>query len=129
MSTDKAAYATGETMTASVSMANVGRPAVVDLLVFEVLPDGDQVVCITPLGPQPGRLSQPSSLVPWSPGLNISRPIQLGQPVFTHKWAPSDAAGPYKWVVAAIRPGSLADNRIDPGDILSVASAPLAFLH
>ena len=127
VSTDKPHYSTGTTETASLSITNVGRAAIVDLLLFEVLPDGDQVVLLTPQGPKQGRLSIPSSLLPVVSGLNLSAPFQVSEPFLSYTWTGTEPPGTYAWVLAAIRPGSLADNRYDPGDVLVLASAMFTF--
>ncbi|HXB57693.1 MAG TPA: hypothetical protein VN461_23230 [Vicinamibacteria bacterium] len=127
VSTDKSRYATKSSLSASLSITNIGRAAQVDLLLFEVLPDGDQVVLLTPQGPKRGRLSQPSSLVPVAAGVDLSAPFQLNQPFLTYTWTGSETPGTYAWVLAAVRPGSLLDNLFEPGDVLASASAVFTF--
>jgi hypothetical protein len=127
VSTNKTAYVSGNSLTASLSVDNRGHAGAVDVLLFEVLPDGDQVVLLTPQGPQLGRLSKPSSLVPIVPNLPLSTPFQVSQPFLSYLWTGSETPGTYVWVLAAIRPGSLADDRYDPGDVLAVSGAPFTF--
>jgi hypothetical protein len=127
VSTDKPHYVSGDSLTASLSINNVGRSARADLLLFEVLPDGDQVVLLTPQGAQSGRLSQPASLVPAAAGIDLSAPFQVSKPFLNYTWTGRETPGNYIWVLAAVRPGSLADNRFEPGDVLVVASAAFSF--
>lgn len=127
ISSDRTRYATRDPMTVSLAMTNVGRAAVVDLLLLEVLPDGDQVVLLTPQGARLGRLSKPSSLVPVQAGLDLRQPFQIAQSLSTYRWTGAETPGTYAWVLAAVRPGSLADDRFDPGDVLASSAAVFSF--
>jgi hypothetical protein len=128
VSVDASRYVKGSRMTTTLSIVNAGHAATVDLLLFEVLPGSDQVLVVTPQGIKMGRLSQPSSLVPLSPGLDLTSPFQVSRP-FSYTWTGTEPVGTYAWVLAAVRPGSLADNRFDPGDLLVSSSAVFTFSH
>ncbi len=127
VSTDRARYVIGDRMTASLSITNPGHATTVDLLLFAVLPDGDQVVLLTPQGWRQGRLSRPSTLVPLVAGLDLSNPFQASQAFLQRTWTSADAPGTYVWALMAVRPASLADNRFDPGDVVTVGSTTVVF--
>jgi len=92
-----------------------------------VLPDGDVVSLVTPQGLRAGRLSQPSSLVPAASGVSLASAFNLRQALGSFTWTGAEAPGTYTWVLAAVRPGSLADGRYDAGDVIAVGSAALTF--
>ncbi len=125
--TDRGAYRTGQTMTSWFAMANAAHAATVDLLLFLVLPDGDQVSLVTPAGAKPGRLSQPASLVPAATRVSLATAFNLRQSLGTYQWTGTEAPGSYAWMLVAIRPGSLADGRYDPGDVIAAGSSALSF--
>lgn len=127
VSTDRPRYSTGDRMTASLSITNPGHAATVDLLLFGIQPDGDTVVLFTPQGAKMGRLSKPSSLVPAVAGVDLGTPFQGSQTFLQHTWTGTETPGTYVWALLAVRPGSLADNRFDPGDLIAVGSAPVVF--
>ena len=127
--TDRAAYRTGQAMTSWFAIANAAHTATVDLLLFMVLPDGDQVSLVTPAGVKAGRLSQPASLVPAATGVSLATAFNVRQSLGTYTWTSTEAPGTYAWVLAAIRPGSLADGRYDSGDVIASGSSAVAFIR
>jgi hypothetical protein len=127
MGTDRASYRPGQTMASWLAMANAAHAATVDLLLFLVLPDGDQVSLVTPQGGRGGRLSQPASLVPAASAVSLAAAFNLRQPLGSYTWTGAEAPGAYTWVLAAIRPGSLADGRYDAGDVIAAGTAAVSF--
>ncbi len=125
--TDRAAYRTGQGMTSWFAIANAAHAATVDLLLLLVAPDGDQVSMVTPAGAKAGRLSQPASLVPAASGVSLATAFNVRQSLGTYTWTGTEAPGTYTWVLAAIRPGSLADGRYDPGDVIATGSSAVSF--
>ncbi len=125
--TDRTAYRAGQTMTTWYSIANAAHPATVDLILLAVLPDGDQVSMVTPQGTKMGRLSQPASLVPAVSGLSLASAFNTRQALPALTWAASQTPGTYTWVLAVVRPGSLADGRFDPGDVIATGTAAITF--
>jgi hypothetical protein len=125
--TDRTAYRTGQAMASWFAIANAAHAATLDLLLFLVLPDGDQVSLVTPAGPKPGRLSQPASLVPAASSVSLATAFNLRQSLGTYTWTGAEAPGTYAWVLAAIRPGSLADGRYDAGDVIAAGSSAMSF--
>ena len=93
-----------------------------------MLPDGNQAVSFTPSGWVAGTLTQPSSLVPLALRVDLRAPFHANAPGFYSRiWTANDAPGDYVYVLAAIRPGALADNRFDPGDIVALSSVRVTF--
>ncbi len=127
MGTDRAAYRAGQTMSTWFAIANAAHAATVDLLLFLVLPDGDQVSMVTPQGVKAGRLSRPASLVPAVSAVSLASPFNVRQPLMAYAWTGAETPGAYTWVLAAIRPGSLADGRYDAGDVIAAGSATVSF--
>jgi hypothetical protein len=125
--TDRASYRTGQSMGSWFAIANAAHTATVDLLLFLVLPDGDQVSLVTPQGVRSGRLSQPASLAPAASGVSLASAFNLRQSLGSYTWTGAEAPGAYAWLLAAIRPGSLADGRYDPGDVIAAGAAALTF--
>jgi hypothetical protein len=127
MGTDRSSYRTGQAMATWFAMANAAHAATVDLLLFLVLPDGDQVSMVTPQGTRAGRLSQPASLVPVASAMSLASAFNGRQSLGRYTWTGAESAGTYVWVLAAIRPGSLADGRYDDGDVIAMGSASVTF--
>ncbi|HXK10278.1 MAG TPA: hypothetical protein VMT70_11580 [Vicinamibacteria bacterium] len=127
MGTDRAAYRTGNTMATWLAIANAAHAATVDLLLFLVMPDGDQVSMITPQGPKTGRLSQPAGLVPALSGVSLASAFNSRDALAAYTWTGSETAGTYAWVLAAIKPGSLADNTWNEGDVIAEGSVAFSF--
>ena len=127
MGTNRSAYRTGETSATWFAIANAAHTATVDLLLFAVLPDGDQVSLVTPQGSRMGRLSQPSGLVPAASGVSLASAFNTRSALGSYTWTGAETPGTYTWILAAIRPGSLADGRYDTGDVIAVGSAASTF--
>jgi len=123
-----ASYIAGSVLSVSVTVDNQGSPETPDLFVLQVLPDGDQVLSLTGTGAVPGRLSQPSTLVPWKTRMDLRVPFHTDTPAFySHTWNGTDVPGTYSFAMMAVRPGTLADNRFDPGDVVTSGSATVTF--
>lgn len=128
VTTNRAQYNAGMVMSVSVGLANVGSPEAPDLYILQVLPDGNRVSSFTAAGLVAGTLAQPASLRPWAVGVNMSLPFNVVAPGFyTRTWTANDEPGAYGFIVALVRPGSLADNRFDPGDVIKVGGTGVTF--
>ncbi len=130
LSADRTAYTSGTTLHASVSLTNVGVPNTSDLYLLMILPDGDQVIDFTDWSFHNvmARLSQPSSLRPIQAGVSLTQPFTVNAPnFFSWTWSSTRAAGTYRLVMMTVRPGALADNRFDRGDVLAVGLATFSF--
>jgi hypothetical protein len=128
VTSDRASYIAGTPMSISLRFDNAGGSALTpDLYILEVSPDGDSAAAFTPSGPRPGRLSQPSALVPYS-RLGLQAPFHVAVPgFFRYTWTGNDLPGAYTFILAAVRPGALADNRFDPGDVIASAAVRVSF--
>jgi hypothetical protein len=100
------AFRPGETLAAAVEVD--GGPA--DLHVAVILPDGVTTLFLTNLD----TLSYIVSTIPRGP-----YPVTAGSSL-THTWAGLEPAGVYHLVAALSTPGSLADGRIDAGDVVAL---------
>jgi len=130
LSTDRAAYAAGTTLHASMTLTNLGVPTASDLYLLVILPDGDQVIDFTDWSfhQVSARLSSPSSLRPIQAGVNLTQPFNVNVPNFlSWTWSSTRAAGTYRLVMMTVRPGALADGRFDPGDVLAAGWATFTF--
>ena len=127
MGTNRATYRTGQSMTAWWAVANAAHAATVDLLLFAVLPDGDTVSLVTPQGATSGKLSQPSSLVPVASGVSLATAFNVRQALPSYTFTGNEPPGTYTWILAAVRPGSLADGRYDAGDVVATGAAASTF--
>jgi hypothetical protein len=127
MGTNRTAYRTGQGMTTWYAIANAAHAATVDLLLFVVLPDGDTVSLITPQGTKSGKLSQPSSLTAAATGVSLATAFSVRHALPSYTWTGGETPGTYTWILAAVRPGSLADGRFDAGDVVATGGAPSTF--
>ncbi len=115
---------------ATVGVNNPGLATTVDFYFGALLPDGDPVVFFTDLAfnSGTGRLSAPATLRPIVAGVDLTAPFVYNEPsFFAYPWQGGEPAGSYVLFLAAVRPGALADNRVDPDDIVALATATATF--
>jgi hypothetical protein len=128
VSVNQPGYRTSQVHRAALSISNPGLSQAVDLLLLNVLPDGDNVQAATPSGFKPGRLSQPTTLAAVAKGLDLRVPWVYGPTEwFSYTWTGAETPGWRAWVVVAVRPGSLADGRFDAGDVITSSSVLYSF--
>ncbi len=128
VSVNAPSYRSGQVQRVGLSMSNPGLSQTVDLLLLRVAPDGDRVTSVTPTGLVPGRLSQPATLRPVASGVDLRTRFVFGPAdVFSPTLGSTETPGSYFWLVAAVRPGSLADGRYDNGDVTASSSVPYSF--
>ncbi|PYQ42806.1 MAG: hypothetical protein DMF77_11740 [Acidobacteria bacterium] len=128
VTTNSATYVAGSTMTVSLRLTSFGWPETADLYVLQVSPDGNQVLDFTPAGVLAGQLAQPSALVPLVSRLDLRPSFDATAPTFyTRPWNGNDVPGTYLLIMAAVRPGTLADNRFDVGDVLAAGATRITF--
>ncbi len=119
-----------EDLIVTVGVDNPGLAQTVDFYFGALLPDGDTIVFFTDLAfnSAMGRLSAPATLRPIVAGVDLTTPFTFTQPsFFTYRWTGGEPAGSYVLFVAAVVPGALADNSIDPGDVVALATAVVTF--
>jgi hypothetical protein len=130
IATNAATFRTGDSVIISVGVNNPGLATTVDFYFGAVLPDGDTVVFFTDLAfsSAVGRLSAPATLRPIVAGVDLRASFVFNQPsFFTYTWQGGEPGGSYVFFLAAVRPGGLADNSIDAGDIVALATAVVTF--
>jgi hypothetical protein len=67
-------------------------------------------------------------LVPFAAGVTLPTGFaQTLDPLLTYTFTGSEPPGVYQFFFAALRPGALADGRVDPGDLLGLATAQVTF--
>jgi hypothetical protein len=128
VTSDRTSYIAGTPMSISLRFDNGGGSSLTpDLYILEVKPDGDNVAAFTPSGTRAGRLSQPSGLTAYT-RLSLQAPFHVPVPgFFRYTWTGNDLPGAYTFILVATRPGALADNRFDPGDVISSATVRITF--
>jgi hypothetical protein len=120
--------APGGTLRVSIGAVQQGPPLAMDVYLVVLLPDGDTVVAVTGGGFLPGRLSQLATLAPLAAGLTLPTGFtQTLDSFITYTFTGSEPPGPYQFFLAALRPGALADGRVDAGDLLALATAQITF--
>lgn len=113
-------FAAGQMVVLGVQVSNPAGNSPADLYVGALLPDGS-LVFATPLGalgasPQaPPSVYPPLQAVP--PGTGLDAPA-----LFQYTLPEGSAPGSYLVFAALIRQGALADGRVDPGDVMALAT-------
>ncbi len=130
LATNATAFRTGDSLVISAGVDNPGLATTVDFYFGALLPDGDTVVFFTDLAFNSGvgSLASPATLRPIVSGVNLTAPFTFNQPTFfTYRWGGTEPPGGYTLFLAAVTPGALADNSIDPGDLVALATAAVSF--
>ena len=131
ITTNRTSFGRTDMLTVSVGVGNPGFPAVVDFYFGALLPDGHTVVFFNDLEfhSAVGDLAKPADLRPIVAGVNLSTPFTFSQPTFfEYTWTGGEPSGRYLLFVAAVHPGTFADNSIDAGDIVAVSTAAVLFV-
>lgn len=127
------AFRPGLTLTVDLDIENPAGNPTVDVYVGALLPDGVTALFFTPTGFTGGvSLGAPASftaLDTLATGAAIRTGATVGQPPFFSITFGNVglAPGAYRLFAAVVRQGSLRDNRLDPGDILSLDVETLSF--
>jgi uncharacterized membrane protein len=118
-------FGPGETLRMALALRNPGPLLTTDVYVGVILPDGQTVLWLTNTAPLAGvvtRLdSNPSTFTPmlrnasWPAGLDVTQEGYL-----SYRFTGGEAPGVYHLLVGWTTPGSLADGRIDEGDVLAL---------
>jgi hypothetical protein len=115
--------APGGTLSLTIGAFNQGAPVPMDVYCVVLLPDGDTLFALRGAGMVGGRLSRLASLPPLV--ANVTLPTGFAttlEDFLTYTFNGAEPSGTYRFVLAAVRPGSLADGRVDGGDLLALAS-------
>ncbi len=130
LATNTTTFRTGDSLIIWVGVDNPGLASTVDFYFGALLPNGDTVVFFTDLAFNSGvgSLASPATLRPIVAGVDLAAPFVFSNPAFfMYRWVGMEPAGSYVLFLAAVRPGALADNFLDPGDIVALATAVVTF--
>ena len=128
LSTDKAQYATGQTLRLSLALQNPGIPTQADLYLLALKPDGQSLVAYSSTGAHPGVASQPASWAALSANLDLTAPFSITRPSFlTLTWNGSEPPGTYTFVWLITERGTLADGKLDSADVWNSSAATVTF--
>lgn len=116
----------GDTLRVTVSGRTGAEPVSADAYLGIILPDGRTVAFVTSLDPLTGMLTSVAADARTFPPLAAGLVIPSGTDAtiddwFVYTFGGAEPAGIYVIFVALLRPGSLADGRVDPGDVLAGA--------
>jgi hypothetical protein len=116
----------------SAHLSNRGLAETVEFHLGLILPDGNTTLSL--LAPNDltsavvGALDQPASLRPATGPVSLETPFTFGpETVITYGWSGVEPPGVYNVFLLAIKPGTLADNTLDEGDIVGAGFAPVDF--
>jgi hypothetical protein len=117
----------GDTLRVSLALRNGGTPLAADEYVGILHPDGT-VTFLTNLTPLAGSTASLAADARTFPPLVPALALAAGTNTtladfFRFTLTGAEAPGTYVFFVALARPGHLADGRVDPGDLLSLAQA------
>jgi List-Bact-rpt repeat protein len=120
-------FSPGQTLAASLALANPGLPIRADLYVGLVLPDGETIAFFTlDGGIAIGRASEPATFDPIATDVGLEQAFAVTSPDFLrHTWTGAEPPGTYVFFVAALTANAREDGRLDPGEVL--ASSVAAF--
>jgi hypothetical protein len=127
----QALYYPGETVTLSVRADNPGLPVSADFYAGVILPDGLTVVTVGLDGSLSlGSLADLPGLRPLALGVSLGAPFAVAlDPLVQYVWTGTEPLGLYTAFLAAVQPGSLADGRLDPGDLLALQTGGLSLFQ
>lgn len=129
VATNRANFATGDTLTASLGRQIAGGAGTADLVFGALFPDGDTVLVFTgsSLTSSVGRLSDVSTLRPLT-SVDLGQAALVSQPdVLSYTWRGSEPPGAYTLFVAAVTPGALSAGVLAPGSLLAISTATVTF--
>jgi hypothetical protein len=122
---NQTAFRPGETLRMDMHLRNPGPMLTTDVYVGVILPDGQTVLWLTNTAPLEGVVTRldadPRTFTPmlrnasWPAGLDVT---QEGYLAYT--FTGGEGVGTYHLLVGWTKPGSLADGRIDEGDVLAL---------
>jgi hypothetical protein len=123
------AFTAGQTLTMRLWAQNPSGSGLLDLYVGAVLRDGDTVVILSMSGSVSAAASSaaPGALAPTQ---TLAAGATLDLPAFLSFAFPSDGSipgGTYQLFSALVRTGSLADNRLDPGDVVDLSMESITY--
>jgi hypothetical protein len=123
-------FAAGDTLVVGAFLDDPGINTIVDLFFGVLLADGHTVITFldSELHPHLGDLSDLTSLAPMVRNLDLSEPFHVELPMLLeYRRSGAEPEGFYTFFLMAALPQSLAFSRIDPGDIVALATRTASF--
>ena len=122
-------FSAGETLTATVGLANPGLPRVADFYAGLLLPDGETLNFF--IGPESiavGRLTDLASFRTIAAGVSLGAPFAVTLPnFFSYRWTSALPHGAYVFFVLAVKVGAVAAGHVGSQEILGLGTAALSF--
>jgi glucose/arabinose dehydrogenase len=127
---DRAVLGPGDTLRLGLDVATGAATVAVDAYAGVVAPDGRTVVFLTSTEPPAGVVTSLDADARTFPALVPDASVPAGTAVtipdfFVHTLGGGEQPGTYVIFVALVRDGALDDGRVDPGDLLAVATQPV----
>jgi len=128
LNVNQAVLRPGDTLRVTLGTRTGNTPLVADEYVGVLHPDGTTVTFLTrltpPAGPTTSLAADARTFPPLAPALALAPGTNVTlADVLTYALTGAESAGTYVVFAALVRPGHLADGRLDPGDLLAVARA------
>lgn len=124
-------FAPGQSVSLSATLVNKGQPCLGNLHVGFLLPDGDTMMFFTDstfTNFAIGSLAHPATWWPMVANAALTANWTVSLPsFFGFVWPPGLPAGPYVVRSFLAAPGTLADDSVDPGDLVSLTTTPMTF--
>jgi hypothetical protein len=127
---NQALYYAGDPFAFAVAAANSGLSVAADFYAGILAPDGVTLATFGPDGlPALGNVANLTGLRPLATNVSLATPFSVPlSEVFRYVWTGTEPLGAYTAFLVALRAGSLADGRADPGDLLGLQTAALTLL-
>lgn len=123
MTTSHTRLAPGGTLRLTIGAFNQGAPVPMDVYCVVLLPDGASLISLSGAGMVNGRLDRVAAIPPLVANATLPTGFATTLDDFlTYTFTGAEPAGTYRFLLAAVRPGSLADGRVDGGDLIALAS-------
>jgi hypothetical protein len=128
---NQSSFTPGEIMTVDLAMRNPGLPLTVDVYVGAILADGHTVLWLTSTNPVQGVIADmadsPATFMPILRGVTWPAAMDVVQEDYlVYTWNGGEGLGTYHLLAGWTRPGSLADGRIDDGDVVALGWVPVS---
>jgi hypothetical protein len=128
VSTDRASYRKGQTLSLALNLVNPGAPARADLYLLGIRPDGKNLVAFTNAGAVPGLVSAPAGWSPLASNLDLQAPFTLSRtPFLEFPWSGAEPPGTYRFLLLLVERGALTDGSLSEGDLWASAVATVSF--
>src|SRR5262249_2770744 len=121
-------FATGETLTTSVTLTDPRFPGPIDLYLGFMLPDGHTLAFITSVGGFVlGDRADFGSFRTLATGVSLTAPPAGIVPSFSYRWTGAEPRGTYQFALLAVKAGALADGVLTADEVVTLVTAPFSF--